>query len=816
VSRDGGVVGPAARWSALEAAGLALGAVAAALVFTWPLAAHPFGRLAAPIGPGDPYLNLWILGWDLGAISHDPLSLVTGRVFDANIFFPAGGTLAYSDHMILQAIALWPLYAVTGSLAACYNALLFLSLAGSVAAMYVFARSVTGSRSGAAVAGVAWGFMPFRFAHLLHLQLQSLYLLPLAFLALHRLMAGRRRRDALGLGAVAALQAISSAYWGVVGALALVAGAVALAVGIGRWRSAVVARRLALAGVVGAILVAPFAWPYVQVQRREGFARNLFEASQHAAVVRSYLRVPPGNLIYGRTGLLRAPRAGPAGPSRSEGPEQELFPGFVLVALAVVGAWRGGVRDSRPVVGAMLAVIVLGGVLSLGPDGFRWLYSTLHRVVFGFQAVRAPARFGVLVTFGLAGLAALGVRELTAGRATAPGRGRADAARRRSVAAALVALVSLEYVNVPLPTVAAPPASTPVGRWLARTPGPGAVLYLPLDDDLGNTAAMVDSLSHRRPIVNGYSGQRPAFFMGLVDTLNQAPSADALWTLRDLNVRFVVSPTRLASAAPLVERARLDGGVVYELVWTAESEAAVPRPEVAPPPDPGALPFANEERAVYRLLWQSGGVMGLAAGRATITAGPVTAADLSPAEERATRQLGVEIETASWVARFFEARDRIETWTDAGLLPLRQDQHLREGRRVVDRTTRFDAAARTVKVGEGPPLPLPRGARDGLSAFFYARALPLAPGFTARFPVSEGGRTYVVDLAVEGLEPVTLGGRRVEAYRVVPRLTSASDRRKAIQMMLWISADARRVPLALEIQTGFGSFRAELEAHQAR
>jgi hypothetical protein len=49
----------------------------------------------------------------------------------------------------------------------------------------------------------------------------------------------------------------------------------------------------------------------------------------------------------------------------------------------------------------MLAVGALGYVLSLGPDGVRPVYSALHRFVFGFSAIRAPARFSVLVIFAL-------------------------------------------------------------------------------------------------------------------------------------------------------------------------------------------------------------------------------------------------------------------------------------------------------------------------------------------------------------------------------------------------------------------------------
>ncbi len=112
----------------------------------------------------------------------DPMAVLSGRVFDANIFHPAEGALTYSDHLLLQSLVMTPLYAVTGNLVLCYNVLLLLSIAASGLAMHVLVRSVTGSTAAAFVAGLAWACWPYRTAHLLHLQLQSLYFLPLALL----------------------------------------------------------------------------------------------------------------------------------------------------------------------------------------------------------------------------------------------------------------------------------------------------------------------------------------------------------------------------------------------------------------------------------------------------------------------------------------------------------------------------------------------------------------------------------------------------------------------------------------------------------
>jgi hypothetical protein len=55
--------------------------------------------------------------------------------------------------------------------------------------MHALARTLGASFTGASVAGIAWAFWPYRVAHLIHLQLQALYFLPLALLFLLRVVA---------------------------------------------------------------------------------------------------------------------------------------------------------------------------------------------------------------------------------------------------------------------------------------------------------------------------------------------------------------------------------------------------------------------------------------------------------------------------------------------------------------------------------------------------------------------------------------------------------------------------------------------------
>lgn len=762
--------------------------VAVAVILTWPLILSPASKLGALNGPGDPYLNLWILGWDLRTLTTSPWSLLTGAVFDANIFHPARQTLTYSDHFLLQALCLWPLYAATHNLVLCYNALLFGSLVASALAMWAFVRTVTASEAAAIVAGLIWGFWPFHFAHLGHLQLQALYFFPLAFLFLHRLVAGARRRDSVGLGLMTGLQAVASVYWGVIGGIALIVGAVALLVTAGGRRVGRLIRLGLLAAIVAFVVVLPVLWPYVQAQQREGFARNLYEAAQHAATARAYVSVPQVNALYGWTTTFTTDR----------GAESELFVGVTVVILAIVGLIVARRRGSWPLAASALAVVIVGVVLSLGPDGVRPVYAFLQRWLFGFQAIRAPARFAVMVTFGLAVLAAIGTRELERIRIGAP------------MPILIGALLLIEFANRPLAWVDAPALHTPAGRWLSQATQPGAVLYLPLTIDLENTPFMVESLEHGRPIVNGYSGLRPAFYPALVDTFHAFPSVDAMWTLKDLDVRYVVSPARIDTGSwPLVERAQFDGRVIYEVVWTPEAEAKLGEPSVPVPPPVGVIPFQPGETLTYRVEW--------AGPAGTVSAGEIGVSVAGSADR--TWRFTVTARTAPWVARFFDADDRFITDTTPDLMPLRSERHLREGRRNVDDAVRFDTARHIVvsDTDSGrPPLRLWPGARDPIAAFFYVRTLSLAPGTNLQVPVNDNGRNLILDVHVDGVEPVKLGDRTLEALRVTPVLRQRLERRQPIDLSVWLSRDARRIPLVADVRAGFGTLRLELTSDTTR
>ena len=197
---------------------------------------------------------------------------------------------------------------------------------------------------------------------------------------------------------------------------------------------------------------------------------------------------------------------------------------------------------------------------------------------------------------------------------------------------------------------------------------------------------MVEALGHRRPIVNGYSGQRPPFFGGAVAALSTFPSVEAAWMLHDLDVRFVVTPTRDRHRGVAARRAGAPARGVTVSSATSTSWRGRPRsrrgsgePAAPVPPPPGPLPFAPGERLVYGVTWD-GPAGALEAGDVTF--------EVEPAPAAGRHRFAVGARTAPWVARFFEADDRFATTTDDAVRPLLHERRIREGRRALDQRAR--------------------------------------------------------------------------------------------------------------------------------
>ena len=157
-----------------------------AIAHTWPLAIHP-GSLSRNDN-ADAQLNEWIMAWVAHQLPRHPFQL-----FDANIFYPAKDSLAFSEPLIVPAIMGAPLAWAGGSPVLVYNVVLILGFALTAFATCVLVESWTGSLAAGLLAGSLFAFNTHTLTRLAHIQGIHLYGLPLALLALDRVMRSVRR-----------------------------------------------------------------------------------------------------------------------------------------------------------------------------------------------------------------------------------------------------------------------------------------------------------------------------------------------------------------------------------------------------------------------------------------------------------------------------------------------------------------------------------------------------------------------------------------------------------------------------------------------
>jgi len=483
---------------------------------------------------------------------------LTERWWNAPIFYPIQGTFALSETLLAPALISTPLMWLGVSAVGAHNAAHMLSFPAAAMAAHALAFRLTRRHDAALIAGLAFGFHPYRASQLPHVQLLWSMFMPFALLALHQYLDGRRWRYLVIAGVCWVLNGLSSGYYFVF---------FAALTGFWIWWFVRERRDLFAIGATLAAataVIAPVLLGSVYYQRQLGFSRGRGEIEAFSADVSSLW-------IASQHAWL------PSHWSLASRPEGELYQGIVIMLLPVIGAWLAWRRLSKPSIGtaqrrllsagggvaALAAVVwVTGGwqgewlgvplsmtkphrlsgvaiwlfagavlldgrfagawrrrstfafyalgaalmfVLALGPTAHVFDVRFMDKAPYywfmqlpGGSAVRVPARFAMLVALCLCQAAALGFARLT------PGGG-------RPWLVSLVALTVLADGWVPkMPVVQAPQPMT-----LQSISPDVPVIEVPTFSLYNDTPAMMRSFGHRHWLVNGFSGFVPPFYPAL-------------------------------------------------------------------------------------------------------------------------------------------------------------------------------------------------------------------------------------------------------------------------------------------------------------
>ena len=530
---------------------------ALAVLATFPLILNLTSRL--PKDLGDPLIAASLLWWNANTM---PL---TERWWNGIGFFPASGMMAFSEHFLGASLLAAPLQWIGASAVTAYNLTFLASFPLCAMAAHILVLTLTKRHDAALVCGLAFGFNPFRVAHVEHLELLLAFGMPIALTALHRYTDSRRRRWLAVLIAALILQALSSSYYALF--FTVFFGLWILwFIRPGAWRDALT---VIAAGGVAVLLVWPIATGYAGIHAKYNWRRDLAEEIlKFSADGSSFVTASPLSSFWGWTAALN-------------GAERQLFPGLTISALAVMGlVWSA--RSVNPTrdrwvtlsrilcVSAALFALIAAAASVEGPWQFHqgWLRISLttsykplsvatalavlallatatlrdavrRRSVLGFYLVAAavlfvcslgpqPTLLGERILyeppyawlmrlplfgdsvraparFAMPGILALSVAaSLAFHRVSRPGL------RKCALVAVTVGIVFDGWMqDLPLAAVPRAPFAIPAGRH------PAAVLELPLGDVWRDTAALYRSTLHGVRTVNGYNGFEPIYYQVL-------------------------------------------------------------------------------------------------------------------------------------------------------------------------------------------------------------------------------------------------------------------------------------------------------------
>jgi hypothetical protein len=537
---------------------------------TWPLAAH-LDTAASDLG--DPILNAWIIDWDCHALLHAPL-----RIFDAPAFYPSKYPLAYSENMIGIALAVLPLHVFGASALTKYNVALLLGYAFSAWAGFLLARLVTRNNLAAFVAGLLYGFVPYKLEHLAHIQIIWSAWPALTFAAIVAYRRTASWRNVALLASTFVFAAITNIYFflftGAAAALTFVLIAVAERRDRAFWL------RLAASLAIAALVLVPILRPYSEVSKTYNMRRGAGESRGASAMPLDWLMTSERSRLYGPlidrdlvqperglfpglllpffslgAFLLIPRRRDDVAPAAARKPPRWLDAIIVLLALLTYfgmivpssGAFGTATNPAMLLTIAIVARLAIKLPRSLGEGNLRtaiassrfplelWIAALwivigvlgsfgmrtfFHNFLFhhlpGFRATRVPPRWAIIAYSGLAVWAAAAIAQLRP--------------KRRFAALQIAALlVVLALIDV-WPHVRwehALTAQAPVDRWIASEK-PGPFFLIPANRFDAIYDGLLRNTTHHQPMFNGLSGFEPPLHRELRDHTLSDNSLDLL------------------------------------------------------------------------------------------------------------------------------------------------------------------------------------------------------------------------------------------------------------------------------------------------
>ena len=173
--------------------------------------------------------------------------------------------------------------------------------------------------------------------------------------------------------------------------------------------------------------------------------------------------------------------------------------------------------------------------------------------------------------------------------------------------------------------------------------------------------------------------------------------------------------------------------------------------------------------------------------------------------------------TYKYIDPLYKVRDRIDAYTDVKMTHSRLYKQKNRGRRKKDIVLNFNLERQQVQYTKNgkkrKPISILPGSFDPLSVFYAFRFFDLKENMVLEVPVTDGKKCVIGKATVIQRETIRLKNGTYDTYLVEPDLKHIGGvfkKSKNAKLLIWVTADVRRIPVKIESEVIVGSFVAEL------
>ena len=220
---------------------------------------------------------------------------------------------------------------------------------------------------------------------------------------------------------------------------------------------------------------------------------------------------------------------------------------------------------------------------------------------------------------------------------------------------------------------------------------------------------------------------------------------------------------------------------------------------------PQAFALDIPEKLVYDLTWT-----GIKAGTAT----------QEIIDEKDSIRVVSTARSADWISVFFPVEDRVESVLTKVApphlgLPKSYRMKTREGKRLKDKELIFDHAKKKAvyidhRGGVKVEVAINENTYDPYSSFYFVRTLNLEVGKSVYVSVLDNNELWNVEVQVLKKEKMKTILGEVNTILIKPLIKSEGIFERKGEIFIWLTDDARRIPVKMKTKVAIGSITGTL------